>query len=255
MKLIDTHAHLYLSKTPVDVLVKRSQKSGIEHIICPGLDFKTSQTALDLASQYPEISAAIGVHPCEAPDFIAHEKEWEKLFVSENITIGEIGLDYYKMYHPKPLQQEVFNKQMTWAEQLNLPVILHNRSAEEDMIVAIKRFSGVRKVIHCFSGTPEFVQHVLDENTFFSVTATIEYSLSKKNIQALQDIPLSKLMLETDMPYLTPKKYKGQENEPSFLLETAKKLAEIKAVSLETLIKETHKTSRYFFSLKEEKIK
>jgi len=247
--MIDTHAHLYLSKSPIPELLSRAKNAGLSHIVCPGLDLESSKQSIALSETYPMICPAIGVHPCEAPDFKINQEKWGLLFEKTRCPIGEIGLDYYRMYHPKALQEEVFTLQLDMASSLNVPVILHLRSAEEEMLTLLSQFKNVRKVFHCFSGSEEFVERVLDENTFFSVTATIANGLKKTQIEALKQIPLSKLMLETDSPYLTPKPQKGQENEPSFLIHIAEKLAEIKNQALNTILTETSQTARYFFNI------
>ena len=247
--MIDTHAHLYLSKSPLPELLNRAKNAGISHIVCPGLDLESSKKSIAFSQAHPMICPAIGVHPCEAPDFKLNQEKWVQLFEKTRYPIGEIGLDYYRMYHPKELQEEVFTQQLALASSLNLPVILHLRSAEEEMLKILTSFKKVRKVFHCFLGSEDFVERVLDENTFFSVTATIANGLKKTQIEALKQIPLSKLMLETDSPYLTPKPQKGQENEPSFLIHIAEKLAEIKNQDLETILIETSQTARFFFNL------
>jgi TatD DNase family protein len=247
--MIDTHAHLYLCKRSLQDLIINAKEAGITHIINVGIDIQTGLQALALSNQCPHIFPTIGIHPCETQHSHSLE-ELETLLKKHPFkAIGEIGLDYYHMTAPKPKQIEVFETQLGLAQKLGLPVIIHNREADEDMINCIKKFSAVKKVFHCYGSKPTITDQLLAPNHYFSFTGTITYAKKGKTIQSIKKIPLSQIMIETDCPYLTPKDHKGEENQPAFVGEIAQKIALVKDLSLKEVVDQTTQNAVGFFKL------
>lgn len=247
--MIDTHAHLNLCQSTIETLIQNAKKAGLTHIVNVGLDVETSLKNAALAARHPMIIPTIGIHPnniydsgCVAALFdIAKTKKYH--------AVGEIGLDYYRPTHDKQKQKELFISQLEMAVQLDLPIIIHQRHAEEDMIKIISQFPKIKKVFHCFSSAPSFLDAVDGENSFFSFTGHITYSKKGKTIQSLKKLPLEKIMVETDCPYLTPKRHKGAENEPAFVNEVIQHIAFIKKLAPELVAKKTSHTAHSFFSI------
>lgn len=249
--MIDTHAHLYYREPELDELINRAVTSGVTHIINVGIDIETSLKSLEFSKKHPIILPTIGIHPgnCEA---FNNFDELEILAQKYPFrAIGEIGLDYFKMYTDKETQKKAFIKQCEIAERLNLPIIIHNRQAEEDMITILKAFPNIKKVFHCFGSKQSFIEAVDNTSSFFSFTGNCTYAKKGKTVSAIRTLPLNKIMIETDCPYLSPAAYKDKKNEPAFVIEVAKRIAEIKNISVDEVIKETSKTAMYFFNIKQ----
>jgi TatD DNase family protein len=247
MELIDTHAHLFLMKDSPDVIWQNAQKAQIKKIINVAVNIKSSKQVLALHKKNPHLLPTVGIHPSEHQD-LDRLSEIEKLLQNNYFcALGEIGLDYYKSYAPKNIQITLFEKQLQLAKKHNLPVIIHNRHADEDTLSIIKNFPTLSYVFHCFSSDTEFVKKSLSPKTFFSFTGTITYNQKGKVIQAIQNLPLENIMLETDSPYLTPQPYRGQSNQPAYLTAIAKKVAEVKKLTLEEVSKQTTRNAEKFF--------
>jgi len=247
--MIDTHAHLFLCQRPLSSLLSEAQQAGISHIINVGISMASSHEALSLSLKHPQIVPTLGLHPsfCHEASYLA---DFENLLSRYPFkAIGEIGLDYFKDYAPHDLQKDLFIRQMDIAQAHGLPVIIHNRHADEDMMDITGQFPDVLKVFHCFSSSPDFATAVMGPTTRFSFTGMITYAKRGKVIQALREIPLDYLMLETDSPYLTPLSFKGEENQPAYLEAIAEKIAEVKGVSSETVKRTTTQVAKAFFKL------
>ena len=248
--MIDTHAHLFLSDQPLDDLIQNAKHAGLTHIINVGINLDTSKAALDSSRAYPDfIKASVGIHPGETQD--ADKLAQINALASENgvVALGEMGLDYFKMYAPKDQQIACFEAQLELARTLTLPVIIHNRDANDDIIAICRQFPSVKKVFHCFSGSIDFVESLSHENHFFSFTGQITYSKKGKTVNSIRQLPLDRIMIETDCPYLTPKAFKGSENEPAFVGEVLKKIAEIKDMDISKVSTQLEKNSRNFFNI------
>ena len=248
--MLDSHAHLYLCKNPLDKLIANAKTAGITHIINIGINLETSQQALKQHEQYPNIIfPTIGIHPAETQD-LTHLDTIETLAKTQPfVAIGEAGLDYYKLYTDKTTQQQCFDAQLDLAERLNLPIIIHNRDADDDIKAMIKRYPKVTKILHCFSSSLDFATSVLDNNTFISFAGQATYAKKGKTVTAIKALPLEKLLIETDSPYITPKAHKGSPNEPAFVIEIAKKIAHLKNIPTETVINATRQLGQTLFKL------
>lgn len=222
MKLIDTHCHLDLPQYEDDIeeVVKRASLSGVERIIVPGISVESSRKAVELAAKYPSVFAAVGIHPHEA-DRVRQEDIDEIRKMAEDsekvVAIGEIGLDYYKGYSDPENQKKLFKGLVKTALELDLPVIVHNRDAAEDVLETLRNgeFNTLRGVVHCFSGDEFFLNKVLAMDFFISFAGNITFHKASDLREMLKNVPLNKLLLETDGPYITPEPLRGKRNEPA----------------------------------------
>lgn len=234
---IDIHAHLnFLEITPEQAL-KEAQEKGVQKIITIGTEPEDLPVVLDLANKFsPDVYCTLGIHPHEGKVFNQDVEKYlrENLNNERVVAVGEIGLDYYYESSPREEQLKAFRAQMELAEEFNLPVEIHTRDAEEDTIAILKEFDGrVRGLIHCFTGTQNLATHALDYGFNISFSGIVTF----KNAQDLRDVaantPLDRMHVETDAPFLAPVPMRGKKNQPDYMLWTAQRVAEIKAVELE----------------------
>lgn len=249
--LFDTHAHLYLCKDSIDTLMIRAKAASVTRVMNVALDIASSKQVLDSASIYPNAYPTVGIHPCEA-----HQNRWEDLVPLLNShpeirAIGEIGLDYYHDTSRIPIQQDVFEAQLRLAERFNLPVIIHNRLADTDVIDTIQRYPGPRKVIHCFSADMAFFQAVSAYNCWISFTGLITKNISASILDVVRQVPIDRMMIETDCPYLTPKSHGKIPNEPAFVGEIARAIAAVRGISVDEVCEMTTQTALDFFGIQE----
>lgn len=256
MELIDTHCHLTFEPLVNDVesVVERSRAAGVTGWITIGTDIADSRKAIELSSQFENMYAAVAVHPHEAKtvtaDTISRLKE---LAQNEKVVaIGETGLDYHYDFSKRTDQIRVFARHLKLAGELNLPVIIHCRQAFDETMDILEQFgSDVKKVVfHCFSGSAEQAKIVLDKGYYISFTGVVTFKNAQKTRQAAKIVPLNRLMLETDCPYMSPEPMRKQKvNEPAFMLHTAKSLAQLKEIDLADFAQAVTATSRAFFNL------
>ncbi len=248
---IDTHAHLFLCQRPLDIILRDAEDQNVRYIVNVGINMATSLQSYELYQKHNHLLPTLGIHPCEeeTPSFSELDNVLERCSFR---AIGEIGLDYYHTRCSKSVQITRFEQQLELARKYHLPVIIHNREADQDMARILPHFSDVTKVIHCFSSDSVFSQRLLSPTTFFSFTGLITYSKKEKVWEAIKEMPLSQIMIETDSPYLTPAAFSGKENQPAYVLEIARKIAELKMLSLETVLKTTSQTAMRFFKIQNE---
>lgn len=250
--LIDSHCHLYMgswSKNMDDVLA-RAQERGVGKIICPGIDIDSSWQSLTIAKNHANVFAAAGIHPHDASnapaDFINQLRD---IFTQPKIVaLGEIGLDYYRNISDAETQRKVFKKQLQLAKEMNLPVIIHNRNADADIIHLIQQVSPMRGVAHCFSSDLTTAKIFLDMGFYISFAGNLTYKNSNLP-EVVKEIPLDRLLIETDAPFMSPMPYRSKENEPSRVKYVADKLADCKGVSYETIELVTQNNTEKLFNL------
>jgi TatD DNase family protein len=258
--LIDSHAHLEMKEFDSDreEVIKRAGNEGVDFIVTVGTNLKLSQKAVALAGQYENIYATVGVHPHD----VAHtdENTWGSLteLVHANreiiVAYGEIGLDFFRNISPEEKQIEAFGRQLELARELNLPVIIHDRDAHEQTLKIVKA-SGVRRgVFHCFSGDYEMAGKCIDLGFYISIPGVVTFDKAKTIQDVVRRLPLSSMLLETDAPYLTPVPHRGKRNEPSFIVNTAKKVAEIKNIPWEEVAQATASNTMNLFGIKTSRI-
>jgi TatD DNase family protein len=240
--LIDTHAHLDSPKFDNDraEVIARAQEAGIDTIVNIGFNRETIPSTMALAEQYPFIFAAVGWHPTDAVDMnLEEDLAWiEKLCGHPKVVaIGEIGLDYYWDTSPKEVQHKVFREQIRLARRLNKPIIIHNRDAHEDVVRLLKeeKASEVGGIMHCFSGSWETAKQCLDMNFYISFGGPVTFKNARVPKEVMERVPLDRLLLETDAPYLAPHPHRGQRNESAYVRLVAETAAQIKGLSLEEI--------------------
>ena len=230
-----------------DAVVQHALESGVG-MVCVGTDLKTSEQAVTLAERYEGVWASVGLHPNDDLNEQYDEVAYERLAASSGkvIAIGEIGLDYYRTTEKRAFQRERFLKQLDLAKRLTLPVIIHCRDAHEDMAEILKD-KEVRGVVHSFTGTAQQAAAYADMGLFVGfngiVTFTDQYN------EAVRTVPLDRLLLETDSPFLSPAPYRGKRNEPVRVLEVAKRVSAIKMVDEETLLKASNSNTYRLFNI------
>lgn len=258
---IDTHCHLNFPdfKNEVSAVIGRARDVGVEKMINVGIDVETSKSSIDLARRYPEIYATCGIHPHCAKELDIESKGRLISFSNHEkvIAIGEVGLDYYYLkrsskYANYPNRSEqifCFEQMLDLALETNLPAVVHSREAEADTLSILKTYKGqLRAVVHCFSGDYNFAEKILDMGFTVSFTGNITYN-NAMAWEAIEKLPLGSMMIETDAPYLAPEVYRGKRNEPAYVVEVAKKIAEIKKISLAEVERETTKKATKFFRI------
>lgn len=252
MGIIDTHAH-YLYEDFGDELyplLDSMQAQGIDKIVAVGYDLRSSAEEIALAHRYGFIYAAAGVHPENCYDL---PEDWleqlEKLMRDDKIcALGEIGLDYHYDNTDKQVQADVFEKQLALAKQLDRPVIIHSRDACEDTMTILKKHKP-RGVLHCFSGSAETAAEVVKLGMYIGFTGVLTFKNAKKALAACEAVPLERLLLETDCPYMAPVPYRGKRCDSSMLTFTAAKMAEIKGVSTEEMIDIAKRNAQTLFNI------
>ncbi|HZD59924.1 MAG TPA: TatD family hydrolase [Anaerolineae bacterium] len=251
--LTDTHAHLdfFGSDQAVGDVISRAQANGVNRIITVADTLESSYRAVELAQKFDGVYAAIGVHPHNAktvdPNTI---KELEKLAKSPDVVaIGEIGLDYYKDHSPKPVQQKVFAQMLELASELKLPVIIHDRDADEDILRIIAEQGMRRGVFHYFSGDTSLAEIALSMNFYISIAGPVTFKNAGHLIDVARFVPLTKLLLETDSPYSTPHPHRGRKNEPAYVRFVAEKVADIKGLDISVVEASTQENVSLLFSI------
>lgn len=254
--LIDSHAHLDDRKFDDDreSLIKNFKNNNIELVINIGADLKTSQASVELAEKHDAIYAAVGVHPHSAKEVNTMVMEQLKELAENEkvIAIGEIGLDYYYDNSPRDVQRKWFIEQLKLAKELDLPVIIHTRDAAGETFEILKnnQNGNVRGVLHSYSGSVEMALDYVKMGFYISIGGPVTFKNARIVREVAEAVPLDKLLIETDCPYLTPEPYRGKRNEPVYVKYTAEKIAEIKKISYDDLVKATNANTKKLFNIK-----
>ena len=252
-KIIDTHTHIYDKQFEEDFddVIDRIENQ-VEGIVSIGFDLESSQKSVELAKKYNFVHAVVGVHPVDISKYNDEvEKEIEKLALNEEkvVAIGEIGLDYHWMADPKEVQAEGFRKQMALAEKVKKPVVIHTREALQDTLDILAEFPNVGGILHCYPGSYEAAKPFLDRY-FLGVGGTLTFKNNKKTKELVEVLPLEKIVIETDCPYLTPVPFRGKRNEPIYTSYVAEEIAKIKNISVEEVIKVTTENAKKIYGIK-----
>lgn len=255
--LIDTHAHLNAEQFEEDleIVIERALQSDVGKMIVVGFDQKTIQRAIELAEKYPFVYAVVGWHPVDAIDCTEADLDTiESLAKHPKVVgIGEIGLDYYWDKSPKETQQKLLRRQIQLAKKENLPIIIHNRDATQDLIRILKeeKASEVGGIMHCFSGSAEIAEECVKLNFYISLAGPVTFKNARQPKEVVERIPLEKLLIETDCPYLAPHPYRGKRNEPAFVKLVAEEIALIKDQPYDTVAKVTTENAKRIFRIKD----
>jgi TatD DNase family protein len=257
MELIDTHTHLTFPELEPDVeaVVARSKAAGVTGWITVATDRQQITKVIALLPGYDNMYAALGIHPHYAKDASPQDLSFLKTAAQTDkvVAIGETGLDYHYTYSEAETQKKVFREQLQIATELALPVVVHSRNAFDDTMKILDDFNGKLKnvVIHCFSGTAEQAKLILQRGFYISFTGIVTFTKKvNETIDAAKLVPLDKMMVETDCPYISPEPVRNKRPcEPAFMVHTARKLAELKGMDFEDFAREVTATSKYFFNL------
>jgi len=253
----DTHAHLFYPnfKDDLDEVLNRAKDYGIDNILVPATDIATSKKVVTLTEKYELLYGAVGVHPHDSKDWKSSWiEEIKELAAHDKIkAIGEIGLDYYYDFSPAEKQREAFRDQIGLAIELNLPIVVHTRESEKDVDEIIESYNGtnLKAQFHCFSGDKERAKKLLDLGHYISFTGNITFKKAEELSEVVKYIPLDRLLIETDSPFLTTVPYRGKRNEPSYVKYIAEKIAEINNISLEEVGRATSYNTFKFFGIGE----
>ena len=262
MIFVDSHCHIDGEQfdSDRDEVISRANEAGVKTMLVVGTgdatEFENFARVVRLTESHASIYCSIGVHPHDAKTF--GEAEEEKLISlakssKKVIGWGEIGLDYYYDHSPRDVQREVFIRQIRIAKDLNLPIIIHSRDADDETVEILQNECGYPEfrggIMHCFGGTPEMAEQILKLNFMISFAGNVTFKKAENLRESAKIVPLDRLLIETDCPYLTPIPFRGKRNEPMYVVETAKFLADFYGVELEDLAKSTTNNFYKFFKL------
>jgi TatD DNase family protein len=253
--LIDSHAHIQGKEyaNEVAAIIGRAREAGVEKIIAVGGagDMSSNTEAIALAASHPDVYATVGMHPHDAKD--VGDEEFRKLreltAQSNVIAVGETGLDYYYNHSPHDVQRRVFTQFIHMARETGLPIVVHERDAAHDVVEMLRRESDgkLRGVIHCFTGNYEVAREYLDLGFYLSFTGIITFKNAEPLREVVRKVPLERMFVETDSPYLTPVPHRGKRNEPAYVRFVADMVAKVKTVSLEEVASTTTRNVRELF--------
>lgn len=260
MRLFDTHAHLSDEKLSVDLaaILARAENAGVERVLLPASDLADSHAIIKIVEAYPEqLSAAVGVHPHEASGFTADTAaELEQLLAHPQVrALGEIGLDYHYDFSPRDVQRRVFRAQLELAHAAAKPVILHDREAHGDFLEILQNaakdglLSPAAGVVHCYGGSWEFAKELLKLGFYLGFDGPITYKNARQAHEVIIKMPLERLLIETDSPYLSPVPFRGRLNEPAHVVEVCKKVAELRGLPLEEVAEASFQNGLRLFAL------
>lgn len=249
--LIDTHAHLDMYED-WDVIIKNAKENGIKKIIIPAVETEYFQKILDIANSYEDVYCMMGIFPTEAKNWhdgiLDDIKELAKN--KKVVSIGEIGLDYYWDKSFVDEQKDIFIKQVKLANELGLPIEIHDREAHKDVFDILVEYNKTSDVVfHCFSGSVEFARECLKQGWYIALGGVVTFKNAVKTKEVAKDVPLDRLMLETDSPYLTPVPFRGKENQPAYVRYVVDEIAKLKGIDVEEVIEATTKNAEMVFGI------
>lgn len=252
--LFDTHAHLDADAfhEDRDELIAGLPEKGVCLVMNPGCDLPSSLEAVALAEKYDHVWAAVGSHP-DAADQVNDEvlEEYRKLckLHSKVKAIGEIGLDYHYEDVPRDIQQQAFRTQMALAKELDLPVIVHEREAHQDGLAIVDEFQTVKGVFHCYSGSLEMAQELIRRGWYIGFTGVLTFKNARKAVEVASAIPIDRIVLETDCPYMSPEPFRGKRNDPGKLYRMAERLAELRGMSVDEICRVTTENGKRLYRI------
>ncbi len=251
--MIDTHAHLHDPQFDPDreQVLDRARQAGVERLVTIGTDLETSRQAVATASRHPAVYATVGIHPHDVKTIQADTlaKLQELAGNPRVVAYGEIGLDFYYMHSPKALQIQYFRGQIRLAKSIGLPMVIHSREAPDETL-AILREEGAEEVggiLHCFAGDLKMARQAIDLNFFISFSGILTFNNATGLHAVAREIPMERLLIETDCPYLAPVPHRGKRNEPAFVRLTAEKVAQLRGLPLNDVARQTVENSRKIF--------
>lgn len=255
--MFDSHAHLDSERFEGerDEIIARAKEAGLTLIMNPGASYESSVKAVELSEKYDMVYAAVGVHPHDADTMDDMMLSLLKALAKKKKVkaIGEIGLDYHYDYSPRDVQKQVFIDQIRLAKSLKLPIIIHDREANDDVLRILKEENAFETgvVMHCYSGSAELARQYVKLGAYISIAGPLTFKNNRKTIEVVEAIPLDRLFIETDSPFLTPVPYRGKRNEPAHVQYVADKIAEIKGLTYKEVVEATKANACRFFDIKE----
>ena len=251
--MIDTHSHINFEdyKENFDSFIEELKNNEINNVIIPGVEPSTFDEIISLCENFDILYGAIGVHPSEAKTYSnkTEEEIYKHCQNKKIIAIGEIGLDYYWEQETKELQKDVFRKQLKIAQELQVPVLIHDREAHEDTFDILQEFNLKNVIFHCFSGNAEFAKKCISKGYYIAIGGVVTFKNAKNLKEVAKIVPLDKLLLETDAPYLAPVPYRGKLNSPAYLKYIAQEIANIKEINVEEVKKQTTINAQKVFGI------
>ena len=251
--LFDTHAHLNDPAFDADreELLSGLTAKGIGLVMNAGCSLESSRDIIRMAEQYPWLYASVGSHPDSADEVNEDVIEaYRQLCRHEKVkAIGEIGLDYYYEDIPREIQKKAFRMQMELARELNMPVIIHERDAHDDGMAIVKEFPSVKGVFHCYSGSAEMARQLVNMGWYIGFTGVLTFKNARKAVETAASIPLDRIVLETDCPFMAPEPYRGKRNDPGYLPRMAEKLAEIRGISVDEVCRITYENGKRLYRI------
>ena len=251
--LFDTHAHLNDPAFDEDreALMAGLADKGIGLVMNAGCSLQSSKDIIKMAERYPWLYASVGSHP-DSADEVNEEviEQYRQLCCHEKVkAIGEIGLDYYYEDIPREIQKKAFRMQMALANELDMPVIIHEREAHDDGMRIVKEFPKVKGVFHCYSGSAEMARQLVNMGWYIGFTGVLTFKNARKAVETAASVPLERIVLETDCPFMAPEPYRGKRNDPGYLPKMAEKLAEIRGISVEEAIAATTENAKRLYRI------
>lgn len=258
--LIDSHAHLDDKRFDKDrdEIIKNLKNNDVSIVINPGADLASSIKAVDLAQEYENIYAAVGIHPHDAKTMDDDTIEVLKSLLKKDkvIAVGEIGLDYHYDFSPRDIQRKWFREQIKLAKEFNLPIIVHDREAHKDVYDILKEEQDgtLRGVLHCFSGSVEMAKEYIKMGFYISFAGPVTFKNAKTPKETVKSIDINRILIETDSPYLTPHPHRGKRNEPLYVRYVAAMIAELKGLTIEEVARITAENTKRLFGIDEQNL-
>lgn len=256
--LFDTHCHITDDsyKNDWEDMMQRAREAGMTYMMCPGTDIATSAQAVALSHEYKEVYAAVGIHPEDAdsatPEGFEQIRHWLKT-EKKVVAIGEVGLDYHWPEPSHDIQQKVFIEQIKMALEFDIPLDIHDREAHGDTMDLLRQYGkGTRGVFHCYSGSLEMAEELIKMGYYIGFTGTMVFPKSTKLKRIAASLPMDRILIETDCPYLTPPPYRGKRNEPSYVQYVADEIARLRGMTTEEVRQITLENGKRIFGITEE---
>lgn len=251
--IFDAHAHYDDEKFSEDrnAVLSSIEENGVCGIVNASVDIPTCERIIAFTNQHPIIYGAVGIHPENIENLPEDYIDRLARFYTDNkkiVAIGEIGLDYYWDI-PKEPQQRIFAEQLTLANDLDAPVVIHDREAHKDTLDFLKQYKPKSALLHCYSGSAEFLKEILPLGCYISLGGTVTFKNARHSVEVAQAVPLDRLLLETDAPYLSPVPFRGKRNQSDYIIYTAKKIAELRGMSAQEILDITCENAKRFYRI------
>lgn len=248
--LIDTHAHIDMLENPIEETFSQMENYNVKKVIIPSVEIATMEKVLLLGQKYDNLYSMLGIFPTEAKTFSKDVEQYIESNIDKIVAIGEVGLDYYWDKSFKDLQKEVFIKQIELANKYELPIVIHDREAHKDTYDILKEYNKSSEVLfHCFSGSVEFMKECVKQGWYIAIGGVVTFKNAKNIKDVAKEVPLDKLVLETDSPYLTPVPFRGKSNTPAYVKYVAEEISNLKSIPLEEIIDITTTNAERLFKI------